>query len=153
MQKISYSDLWFFVTKENEHEIHFRITSEDNFYSDSLWECTIQGLWRDEFIRETTELKLVWDKHGEGDYFQCTLMRHNKDLHQGVSYTALFHEMLREYIDSFPEIRNLYSTSKLPELNMGFGLYPQAEKFWEIQVKNKVAEFIEPEQRFRAILR
>ncbi|WP_299273448.1 hypothetical protein [uncultured Psychroserpens sp.] len=152
METLEYDNLYFHCNDSDEYNIHIKITESENPFSDTIWECTLKGLWEDEYELETPELRRIWDMHNEGDYFQQTLIRHNRNLRPKESFTALFHRLLREQPNELLVISNLYSTSKLNWLSMEFTISPPAENFWTIQTRNNLAEFIESEQRFRAML-
>ena len=101
-----------------------------------------------QFILQTLQ---VWNMHQPGDYFQNTLYRHPHQRHPHQSYTAMFHDAVRQNRMQVNFIGNIYSTSELPWLNMGYHIYPPASAFWEIQVTGGLAEYIADEQRFNAI--
>lgn len=117
-----------------------------------LWECNLKGLWKDEYEKATPDLVHIWSMHSDGDYFQHTLIRHNKTLHPRISYTALFHEMVRNNIKQLAFIKNIYSTSEEARLSMGYTISPPAKAFWNKQVENNLASFIPAEKRFKVSL-
>ena len=151
MVPIQYNDVYFHISYEDEHNIHFSIRTTNDPFSEELWECRLKGLWRDDLERETPDLLVIWGMHQIGDFFQETLIRHNKTLHQGVSYTAWFHDMYLANRHLFEFINNIYSTSSHPILSEGLKIYPDATNFWQKQVEKNKAVYIENEGRFRLL--
>jgi hypothetical protein len=117
-----------------------------------LWNGILMGMWKNDYERETEELIRIWDLHNEGDYFQQTISKTNKDFIRHTSFTAIFQEIIRNKRDEFSLIKNLYSTSTNEWLSFGYHIYPQATKFWEKQVENGFAEWVGNEKRYKAIL-
>lgn len=140
--------------QQGDHELSFKLYYQENDEQDKkeMWNCTLKGLWEDEYERETPELRLCWDLHQEGDYFQQTIARLEENLLRNISFTAIFHEIIRINREDFNFINNIYSTSTMKELSMGYKIYPGATRFWTTQVANGFAETIEDELRFKAIL-
>jgi hypothetical protein len=140
--------------QQGDHELSFKLYYQENDEQDKkeMWNCTLKGLWEDEYERETAELRLCWDLHQEGDYFQQTIARLEEKLLRNISFTAIFHEIIRINREDFNFINNIYSTSTMKELSMGYKIYPGATRFWTTQVANGFAEIIEDELRFKAIL-
>jgi len=139
----------FRVEDSNLRQVHVFAIPEDND-ADILWECELEALWRDQSVRETEDLKRVWALHNEGDYFQQTLIRHNLKRDPHVSYTAMFHDTVRAHHQDVPFILNIFSTSTLSWLSLGYQIYPGAIRFWKRQVEKGVARYIESEQRYVA---
>jgi hypothetical protein len=136
----------------NPFEIHITLECPNLTGDEILWECTLKGLWEDDSERPTTELSRIWNMHDEGDYFQQTLIRNNRTAHPNLSYTGVFHEMIRSNRNKIQFIRNIFSTSRLPWLSMGYELSIDAQRFWDLQQQNNWAEWIEDELRFRALI-
>jgi hypothetical protein len=149
---IEFNGVFFHFNHEDTHNIHVKICVSDNINSEILWECHLQGLWEDDSIRENDDLRRIWDMHNEGDFFQQTLIRHNRELHQGISYTAWFHEMILQNREALTFISNIYSTSNINWLTMGYTINPVATNVWNIQVQNNIAEYNEAEGRYRLLL-
>lgn len=139
--------------QQGDQELYFRLYYQENVNEAKIevWNCTLKGLWEDEYEKETPDLRRCWDLHQEGDYFQQTITRLDTSL-PNISFTAIFHEIIRNNRIDFDFINNIYSTSTLSWLSMGYNIYPQAVNFWTTQVENGFAEKIENESRFRAIL-
>jgi len=152
MIPIKFNDVYFHIEEEDEHNIHFSIRISSDAFSEELWECRLKGLWRDDLERETPDLLVIWGMHQIGDFFQETLIRHNKKMHPGVSYTAWFHDMYLANRHLFDFINNIYSTSKNTALSMGFDISPNATNFWNKQVEKNIALYIENESRFRLLI-
>lgn len=153
--KIPFQDLFLEYPDDanGSLDVGFRMTTfNENKEEILLWECALMGLWRNDTERETPELLMVWGMHNIGDYFQQTLVRHDSTLHSHTSYTAVFHDIIRENRQDFDFIKNIYSTSNLNWLSMGFHYSIDAKRFWDMQVEKNVAEFIEAEERYRALL-
>jgi len=151
---IEYDEFYFEICTPSEthdaHNVPIALKLIENNLK--LWECNLRGLWKDEFERETPILKRIWEMHEEGDYFQQTLKRHNYELHPHTSYTAIFHLMVQNNSLKLDFINNIYSTSKLNWLNMGYLIAPEATNVWAKQVKAKFAIYCEDEQRYKLIL-
>lgn len=152
LEPLEFNGVFFHFNFEDTHNIHVGIKSSEDQFSEILWECRLQGLWEDDSVRETADLRRIWDMHAEGDFFQQTLFRHNHDLHPKVSYTSWFHELIIQNRENLAFINNLYSTSTLEWLSMEFRIQPVAINFWNIQVQNNLAENINEEGRFRLLL-
>lgn len=140
--------------EQGNHELYFRLyyKEDENTPELELWNCLLMGLWEDEYVKETEDLKRCWDLHEEGDYFQQTITRLDQELLPHTTLTAVFHEIIRNNRADFNLINNIYSTSTLNWLSLGYNIYPQATQFWTKQVENGFAERIEDELRFKAIL-
>lgn len=120
---IVYNDFAFEIENPaetfNPFEIHVTLKCPNLTGNETLWECTLKGLWEDDSERPTIELSRIWSMHDDGDYFQQTLMRNNRIAHPRLSYTGVFHEMIRSNRNKTQFIKNIYSTSRLPWLSMG----------------------------------
>lgn len=149
---IKLNEVYFHFDIEDTHNVHVYLKDSNNFFSETLWECHLQGLWEDDSIRENDELRIIWDMHNEGDFFQQTLKRHNKKLHPNISYTAWFHNLIIKKREELAFIKNLYSTSMLEWLSMGFTFSEDAENFWKKQVQNGHAQYIVNQERYRLII-
>ncbi len=152
MTPIRFNDVYFHVDFEDSHTIHFSLRISIDPLSEELWECRLKGLWYDDLERESPESLYIWNMHQVGDFFQETLIRHNNSLHTGISYTAWFHDMYLANRHLFSFINNIYSTSQLPELSMGFIISSNAINFWDNQVTKNKAIYIEDEGRFRLMI-
>lgn len=150
MDAIKYNDLWFHL-EGNNYKLYFTLRVGKDPYSLKVWECFLCSLWKNEYVRETPELKRIWEMHVEGDYYQWSLDRCNYELHPHVSYTSWFHDMIRINRNLFPFINNIYSTSKLSWL-MNYPVKPDSINFWKKQVDKGLAIYIEEEQRFKALI-
>jgi hypothetical protein len=140
--------------EEGSHELYFRLfyINPINNLKTEVWNGLLMGLWEDDSIRETEDLRRCWEIYNEGDYFQQTITRLEKGVLPHISFTAVFQEIIRNNRDRFGLIENLYSTSNLKWLSMDFGISVDAIKFWGIQVENGFAEWIENESRYKANL-
>lgn len=125
----------------------------NNSGDEELWNCNLRGLWKDESIREDDTNIDAWKINDVGDYFQESLNRNkeSKRVFHG-SYTALFHEMIKNNRDQLKFINNLYSTSQKRSLSFGFTLQPAGKRFWKTQEENGLAEYIPEEERYKALL-
>ena len=134
---------------DNIYELHFELhhTCPNNIKTHVL-NCTLEALWYDKQKMEDNDMSYCLYK--EGDYFQCSLNRENKDfkLSPNISFTAVFHEIIRNKRYEFEFIKNIYSTSKLSHNSFS----GDAQMFWEKQVKNGFATLIEEEGRYKAII-
>lgn len=148
--EIVHEEFLFIIDDSDPFKVHVSLMQAANPVEE-LWECGLDALWEDDSVRSTPDLRRVWDMHCEGDYYQQTLQRNNKDLHPHLSYTAVFHEMVRNNRAALKFIRNIYSTSNLDWLRMGYRIYPPALRFWQIQEERGYATYIQEEERYRAI--
>ena len=139
---------------QGEHELIFKLyfIEPKTKIQTEVWNCILMGLWVNENERATDDLIICWQKHVEGDYFQQTISRINKKILPHVSFTAMFHEIIRNNREVFKLILNIYSTSFLKSLSLGYSISVDGLRFWKKQVENGLAEWIEEEQRHRAIL-
>jgi hypothetical protein len=149
--EILYGEFLFVTDDSDPFKVHVSLMLAANPV-EVLWECGLDALWEDDSVRPTPDLRRVWDMHSEGDYYQQTLQRHNRELHPHLSYTAVFHEMIRNNRTNLKFIRNIYSTSSLDWLSMGYRIYPLALQFWQIQEQGGYATYVVDEQRYRAVL-
>lgn len=149
--QIQHRNLVFELDNSISHQLTVNIKPIDDPY-EILWDCTLEGLWKDEMERPSDDLERVWQMHEEGDFFQQTIYRHNNELHKGISYTALFHEMIRDNRLQLEFIRNVFSTSRLAWLSMGYAVSEDSLDFWRRQEAAGLAEFIVEEQRYKALL-
>ena len=153
--RIQYQDLFLEFPDDTDGSIDvgFKLTTINEKKEEVLlWECNLMGLWRDWSIRELPDLKRTWGLHTQGDYFQQTITRHNNELHPHISYTAIFHQIIRENRQVFSFIKNIYSTAELGWLSMGYHISIDGNRFWVKQFENLLAERIEEQGRYRAIL-
>jgi len=139
--------------QQGDQDLYFRLYYQENENEarTEVWNCTLKGLWEDEYEKETPDLRSCWDLHQEGDYFQQTITRLDTSLPH-ISFTAIYHEIIRNNRADFEFITNIYSTSTLSWLSMGYNIYPDATRFWARQVENGLAQRIEEEFRFKAVL-
>lgn len=127
---------------DDKYEIHFNLYFVDpqNKVQTLVFSCTLNSL----------------DKKGSemltGDYFQSHIDRKTKEILPKVSFGAIFHEIIRENRSCFDFIKNIYSTSKDDVIGNGYSLSDDGYSFWEKQVANNLAVWIDGEKRFKAIL-
>lgn len=152
MEPIHYSGCYFRFDVADVFNINIQLSTSADFDSEILWDCNLKGLWYDKNERETLSLTTIWSMHNKGDYFQQTIFRHNRSIHPHISYTAWFQDMLAINKINSSLIENIYSTSALDWLSMGYAMSAVATRFWQQQVSNEKAIFIETEQRFKALL-
>lgn len=153
--RIEYHNYLLVMTRDRDgYELYFRLyyTDPQTNIQTEVWNGLIMGLWRDDSIRETADLVRCWDLYNEGDYFQQTITRLEKGILPNTSFTSIFHEIIRNHREQFDFLNNLYSSSDLDWLNLGYKLYPMGSRFWERQLENEFAVRIEETQRYRAII-
>jgi hypothetical protein len=128
----------FYIEPNNKNETH-------------VLNCTLQGLWVNNPTMKGNTENLFY---GQGDYYQSSLNRENKDfrLSPDVSFAATFQEIIRNKRKEFGFIKGLFSTSKNVAISKGGTLSDKGYMFWEKQVANKLAVWIDGEKRFKAIL-
>jgi hypothetical protein len=88
--RIQYQDLFleFRDDTDGSIDVGFMLTTINEKKEEVLlWECNLMGLWKDWSVREVPNLRRTWELHSQGDYFQQTITRHNKELHPHISYT------------------------------------------------------------------
>lgn len=114
---------------DNKDELHFSL-----FYlsQNPVFSCTLKSL------------------NANGRYFQMHIARKTKDILPKISFAAVFQKIIRENRNYFHFIKEIYSTS--PDNSLSNSLSLDGQRFWEKQVENNFAIWIEEEKRFRAIL-
>ena len=127
---------------DNKYALHFNLyfIAPQNKVQTHIFSCTLNSL----------------DKKGSemlsGDYFQNHIDRKTKEILPKVSFGAIFHEIIRANRSCFDFIKNIYSTSKDDVIGNGYSLSVDGYSFWEKQVANKLAVWVDGEKRFKAIL-
>ncbi len=114
---------------EDKDEIHFNLYYQ---IKNPVFSCTLKRL------------------DSNGGYFQIHINRNTKDILPKTSLGAIFQKIIREHRNDFTFINEIYSTS--PDNNISNSLSPTGHRFWEKQVENNLAIWIEDENRFKAIL-
>lgn len=115
----------------DKDEIHFSLYSRDKSKS-HLLSCSLKSL------------------DGNGNYFQINIHRKTREVLPKTSFGAVFHKIIREHRNDFSFIKEIYSTS--PYNTISNSLSDDGYRFWEKQVENNFAIWIEDENRFKAIL-
>jgi len=115
-------------------KINFNLTEQNG--SEILIDLTLAPLWD---VDQEEERGKVYDiprnLFEEGDYYQSSTRRHTQDARfSGRSLLSLMHEIIRLNAETFPGIKNIYSTSGNNYQEEDF-FTADRNRFWEKQME------------------